>query len=261
MPSLYRIHERPGVESAERLLEQLESLGVPTPAAPELLSPSQAAEVVAEASKLVADHVRRTGRGGAGLTSLVLRSLQQARYAPQNKGHAGLGLTHYCHFTSPIRRYPDLIAHRALLSVIAGEPAPRGGAMGEAGDWTSARERDAMLIERDADDITRCFLLERELAENGWEKDFRGEVIAVISAGAFVAFGDGYEGMVPVRKLAGTGDREWWELNEQGTILYAADSGRAIRIGDRMDVRVGRIDIPRGRTDLMPVQDDGVRGR
>ena len=125
--------------------------------------------------------------------------------------------------------------------------------MDEAGDWTSARERDAMVIERDADDITRCFLLERTLRENGWDQAFEGEVTAVIGAGVFVTFGDGYEGMVPVRKLgagSSTGARDWWELNEQGTILFASDSGATIRVGDPMSVRVSRVDVPRGRTDL-----------
>ena len=136
----------------------------------------------------------------------MLRALKQARYDPRNLGHTGLHSTAYCHFTSPIRRYPDLICHRALLSAIgAGEDAPRRSAMPEAGEWTSTRERDAMVIERDADDIARCFLLERELFERGRETEFDGEIVSLIGAGAFIEFGDGYEGMLPVRKL-GRGD-------------------------------------------------------
>ena len=247
IPALHRVHERPDGERAERLVEQLASLDVPTPPVPPAMTPQEAAEVVAECSRLVEQHVRRTGHGRAALTSLVLRALKQARYAPQSLGHAGLGLAHYCHFTSPIRRYPDLVCHRALLSAVGGgESEPRAGTLEEAGAWTSARERDAMSIERAADAVARCFLLERELFEGGFEQEFEGEVTGLIGAGAFVAFGAGHDGLLPVRRLRG----DWWELNEQGTILQGTETGRAIRLGDPISVRVRQVDPPRGRAEL-----------
>jgi ribonuclease R len=251
VPALFRVHERPDGSAAERLVAQLASLEVPTPPTPDSLTPQQAAEIVAQCSQLVEQHVQRTGRGMVGLNNLVLRSLKLARYDPHNLGHAGLGLTHYCHFTSPIRRYPDLVCHRALLAAVGGgEERPDASRIPAAAEWTSTRERDAMSIERAGDDIARCFLLERELFESGWDRDFEGEVTGVIGAGAFVAFGDGYEGMMPLRKLRG----EWWELNEEGTILHGTRSGAAIRVGDRVRVQVERIEAPRGRVDLLPVE-------
>jgi ribonuclease R len=304
VPCLYRVHERPEPARVLRLIAQLASLGVSTPAVPDTISPSQAAELMGEVSQRVQLHVqgalRRAGAAGGGkpasdgaqaasggarvgpwggriaLSSLVLRSLRQACYSPKNTGHAGLHSACYCHFTSPIRRYPDLVCHRALVSTLGGEePAPRAGEMAELGEWASEREREAMKIERGGDDLARCFALEQALYEDGWEQMFVGEVTGLISAGAFVAFGgvglaggaaaaevgvDGrpgplYEGMLPVRRMRGGGEgRDWWELNEQETILRGERSGATLRLGDAIEVRVARVDTVRGRVDLVPAE-------
>jgi ribonuclease R len=276
VPCLYRVHERPEPARVERLADQLATLEVPTPALPDHMSSTQAAELLGEISRRVEEHVRRTGHGRAALSSLVLRSLKQAYYSPRNVGHAGLRSPRYCHFTSPIRRYPDLVCHRALLSAVGGgEAAPRAGELVELGATCSEREREAMIVERDADDVARCFALERALYEHGHDQLFAGEITGLISAGAFIAFGldaearmdagagDGggdidrasFEGMLPVRLLRAPerdGAREWWELNEQGTILRGERTGAVLRLGDPVAVRVGRVDSIRGRVDLAP---------
>ena len=148
--------------------------------------------------------------------------------------------------------------------------------MAELGDWSSERERFAMSVERDADDVARCFALEQALYEDGWEQTFPGEVTGLISAGAFVAFGlEGdrrevgasgtaprqgaalpvYEGMLPVRRMSGPEGREWWEINEQSTILRGERTGTTLRLGDPLEVRVARVDTVRGRVDLIPSED------
>jgi ribonuclease R len=119
-----------------------------------------------------------------------------------------------------------------------------------AGEWCSLRERDAMVIERTGDSIARCFLLEADLFERGWHTEWEGEVVGLIGAGAFVAFGGGYEGMLPVRRLRG----DWWELGELETMLVGAQSGNALRLGDPVVVQVERVDTARGRVDLSPVE-------
>jgi ribonuclease R len=243
LPTLYRVHEQPEPARVDRLVAQLASLDVPTPPIPKLMSAAVAAERVGEISRAVDRHVRKTGHGRLALTSLVLRSLKQAYYSPRNLGHSGLRSTGYCHFTSPIRRYPDLVCHRALLAAIgAGEAAPSTGGLGELGEWTSQRERAAMEIERAADDVARCFGLVGEDRDREWD----GEIVGLIGPGAFVAFGGRYEGMLAVRRMRG----DWWELNEEGTILHGERRGGVLRLGDAVRVRVHAIDAPRGRVDL-----------
>jgi ribonuclease R len=252
LPTLYRVHERPEPARVQRLAEQLASLDIPTPPLREAMTPQQAADAVAEMARYVTQEVRRReGRGRFAFTSLVLRSLKQAYYSPRNLGHAGLRSNAYCHFTSPIRRYPDLVCHRTLLSAIgAGEDPPPASRLDAAAEWSSKRERDAMAIERAADSVARCFLMEAELFQRGWQTEWPGEVAGVIGAGAFVAFGDGHEGLLPVRRLR----HDWWELNELETMLIGADSGKRIRLGDQVTVQVEKVDAPRGRVDLSPVQ-------
>jgi ribonuclease R len=270
IPCLYRVHERPTIESVERLVDQLASLGVPTPPVPKQMSRAQASELMGEISRRVERHIRAVAArahkkdptaapsGGRGaLTSLVLRALQQAYYSPKNLGHSGLGSACYCHFTSPIRRYPDLVCHRALLSsIVHSERAPRGGELPDLAVSTSEREREAMKIERHGDDIAAGFALEQVLFAGGPEQTFAGEVVGLISAGAFIAFGppggEGippYEGMLPVRRMS-SGERDWWELNQQGTILHAQRSGETLRLGDPIAVVVKRVDAAQGRVDL-----------
>jgi ribonuclease R len=256
VPTIYRVHPQPDPIRIERLIAQLHELEIPTPPLRGTPAPSEAAELAAEASRLVAKEARRRGHGRAAYTTLVLRSLKQAVYSERHSGHAGLGSAAYCHFTSPIRRYPDLIVHRALLATLGeGEPAPSAAEAREAAWHCSERERESMRIERRADDICAAFLLERELRERRPETVFEGEVSGLIRAGAFVGFGgelgDVYEGFLPARRIGGA---ERFELNESETALVGQDSARKLRLGDPVSIRVSGVEAARGRADLEPVE-------
>ncbi|MCW2988779.1 MAG: ribonuclease [Solirubrobacterales bacterium] len=251
VPAIYRVHAQPDPTRIERLVEQLAALGIPTPPLGQGLSAQQAGQIAAEASRLVGREAARRGHGRTAYTSLVLRSLKQATYSERNSGHAGLGSEAYTHFTSPIRRYPDLLVHRALLAALGeGEEAPRLAEARDVAAHCSAQERESAKIEHAADDVCAAYLLERELGERGPDAEFEGEVSGVIRAGAFVSFGgelgDVYEGMRPARRLPGGR----YELDRAEVALVNRGSKASLRLGDPVKLKVTDVDPQRGRVDL-----------
>jgi ribonuclease R len=245
-PALYRVHERPDPLAIELLLKKLADLGVPTPPAPKQLSPEAAATVVAEVSERVADYVERSGRGREAFPSLVLRSLKQARYDPANLGHSGLASRAYCHFTSPIRRYPDLVVHRALLRELGLSDDPPAADLEGLAEHTSAREREAAQVEHLADDLCLSWLLEATLYERGWDDPFEGEIVGMIASGLFIRFGEVFEGYLPARRLAG----DYFELNDLGTAMAGRRGGGTYRLGDQIRVLVEKIEKAEGKVEL-----------
>ena len=253
LPGIFRVHDDPDESAIERLYEQLEALGVATPPlADGPLGPRQRrAAAVAAAQAL-----RRGGHGGAGdraLAVLVLRALKQARYAVDASSHSGLASDAYLHFTSPIRRYPDLLAHRALLATIGADgPSPSAQQLSEAAFEASEREREIIEIERRATRICAALLLRRQLAEGAISDIHEGEVVGVVGGGVFVAFGDAFEGFLPARTI---GD-EYFSADPLEIALVGQRTGARLALGDRVDVRVVDVDHLRHRVDLEPA--DGV---
>ena len=199
-------------------------------------------------SARVGEYAKQSGRGAEAFPSLVLRALKQARYDPRNLGHSGLASRAYCHFTSPIRRYPDIVCHRALLRELGLADDPLPEALDDAAEWASGREREAAQAEHAADAICLAWLLDRRLFELGWEADFDGEVTGAIGSGLFVRFDGVFEGYLPARRLAD----DYYELDRLGTALVGRRSGRRFRLGDGIAVRVERIDRVEGKVELSP---------
>ncbi len=257
--TLFRVHEPPEPQSIARLVAVLADLDVPTPPVPDLdtISAREAARLAGEISERVADYVEKSGRGGAAFPPLVLRALKQARYDPANLGHSGLASPAYCHFTSPIRRYPDLVCHRALLRELG--VSDEGAALDDLGalaEHTSAREREAADVEYAADAICLAWLLERVLFERGWEHRFDGEVTGVIASGFFVRFDEVFEGYVPARSLRD----DYYELTTLGTALQGRRGGRVFRLGDEIGVRVEKVERSDGKVELSRCQGGNPAG-
>jgi ribonuclease R len=248
--ALYRVHEPPEPQSIMRLIAVLADLQVPTPPAPdeERLTGDAAALLAGAISDHVTAYTAGSGRGVEAFPSLVLRALKQARYDPRNLGHSGLASRAYCHFTSPIRRYPDLVVHRALLRELGAADDPLPGDLPELAAHCSARERAAADVEHAADDICLAWLLDRTLFESGWEQTFDGEIIGLIGSGLFARFGGVFEGFLPARLIGS----DYFELNALGTALEGRRSGRRYRLGDPIAVRVESIDRPSGKVSLRP---------
>jgi len=246
--ALFRVHERPDPQAIALLFARLADLEVPTPPVPadEALSPAAAARLAGAASEAVTDYVTRSRRGRDAFPALVLRSLKQARYDPRNLGHSGLASPAYCHFTSPIRRYPDLVVHRALLHELGAADDPAPDDLAELAEHTSAREREAAEVEYFADELCLAWLLEAELFERGWDSSYGGEIVGVIGSGVFVRFGEVFEGLLPARRLPG----DYFELNPLATALVGRRSGRRYRLGDPIEVRVDEIRRSEGKVAL-----------
>jgi ribonuclease R len=244
--ALYRVHERPDPQAVSLLVAKLADLDVPTPPVPERLAAGDAARAAAEVRERVIAYVEQSGRGREAFPALVLRSLKQARYDPRNLGHSGLASPAYCHFTSPIRRYPDLVVHRALLRELGVSDEPLPEHLGDMAEHTSAREREATELEYLADDICLAWLLDRALFERGWDETWPGEITGVIPSGLFVRFGDVFEGFLPARRLHG----DYFELNALGTALAGRRGGGVFRLGDEISVRIEEIRRWEGKVEL-----------
>ncbi len=238
-PTLYRAHEKPDVGRVLRSAELLAGLGYEIPEPFDQIQPAHLAALV-EAAK---------GRPEEPFVArVVLRTMALARYDEHCLGHFGLALRNYLHFTSPIRRYPDLVAHRALrrlrhnLRGSAGERDERAARLADSARECSRLERDAESAERESIAWKKAVYMSTRLGD-----EFPGTVVDVSRNGLLIAVEDPYiEGMVPIARLGG----EFWKHDAKRHLIRGADSGATFKLGQRIVVFVDRVDALRHLIDF-----------
>ena len=238
IPVLYRSHERPPADKMADLHEFLALHGLNLGGGSEP-QPAHYAKLM----KAIANRPDRLR-----IETMLLRSLAQAVYTPDSTAHFGLALTHYAHFTSPIRRYPDLLVHRALKHLFTGKPVSEF-AYGE--DDMESMGRRCSMTERRADDATRevADALKAEYMSNHVGEEFAGVVTGVTGFGLFVQLEDLYiEGLVHVTALSS----DYYEFDPATQRLNGARSGVGYAVGDRLRVKVVRVSIEERKIDLVP---------
>ncbi len=239
-PVLYRIHQGPTPEKLEALREFMKEFGLDLTGGDE----PQAADY----SKLLK---RIKGRPDAGLLQTVmLRSLRQAKYEPENIGHFGLGYDAYTHFTSPIRRYPDLLVHRAIKAVLQRKQYKPAQKWAELGLHCSMTERRADDATRDVEAWLKCFYMRDHLGSV-----FIGTVSSVTSFGMFVSLDDLYvEGLVHISELG----KDYFHFDATKHHLLGERTGQSYRLGDRVQVRVVKVDMESTKVDFVLHEDEAV---
>ena len=238
---LYRVHDRPDEDRMQKFSDLMSRLGYRFPV-PKNVRPIDLArflERVKDAPE--ADFINE----------LMLRSMKKALYQRENIGHFGLAFTHYTHFTSPIRRYPDLLVHRLLRKLKRGHyPVPfakrAGSVIDTVGNHCSETERTAEAAEREAIRIKQVAYMARHVGD-----EFDGVISGVIGHGFFVRLDRlGVEGMVRVSAI----DDDYYRFDEKHYRLVGRRRNRVFQLGDRVRVGVLKVDQELREIDLFPVR-------
>jgi len=243
MPCMYRIHDEPAMEKLEALREFLGSLNIKLPKG-QVLKPAAFNHILGNVP----------GTPHAQLVSeVILRSQAQAIYSPDNLGHFGLALRRYAHFTSPIRRYADLLVHRALvhgLNLGDGGLEPDHKDFEEMGEHISITERRAQVAEREVVDRYTALYLADHVGDA-----FTGRISGVTRFGLFVTLDEsGGDGLVPISSLPG----DWYEHDEAGHRLVSNSGKRQYRLGDVVEVQLAEANPITGSMVLKIMEDGAV---
>ena len=235
IPALYRVHEKPEGDSLTRLNNVLGVFGHKIQE--NRVNPQSFQKILAEIK----------GSPGENTISLMLlRSMKHARYTNQALGHFGLASKYYCHFTSPIRRYPDLIVHRVLSLLLAGDMSDKKRAqldkrMGLYGDHSTMMEIKAEEAERDLVDIKKCQYMQQFVGE-----EFTGRISSVLSFGFFVELPNTVEGLVHISSISD----DYYEFNDRNYTLTGTHTNRKYSIGDEVRVLLVKVDVDAVKIDF-----------
>ena len=238
---LFRVHARPDPDRFDELRQYLVSLGLKVPH-PDHVTPKQFNGLLSQVA----------GREDSSAISMqMLRALQHAEYTPENIGHFGLALDAYAHFTSPIRRYPDLLVHRAIKHIVrGGKPGKyryKKDEMERLGAITSHHERRAEDATRDVEAWLKCQYMQDHLGDQ-----FHGVVTSVTRFGLFVQLTDLLiDGLIHVTSLP----NDYYHYDPGTQQLVGERSGQAFGLGQTVEVRVARVDMETRRIDFRPVWD------
>ncbi|STQ90910.1 RNAse R [Iodobacter fluviatilis] len=239
---VYRVHEGPTPEKLENLRTYIKSVGLTLDGEEDPTAGDYA--VLLEKIKLRED--------APLLQTMLLRSLSQAVYSPDNKGHFGLSYDAYTHFTSPIRRYPDLLVHRAIKAILAGKkytPAMKWEALGTQCSMTERRADDAS---RDVQNWLKCYYMQDKVGE-----EFEGVISAVTGFGIFVLLDNVFvEGLVHISEL-GT---DYFHFDEVRKELKGERTGQVYRITGRVKIKVARVSLETSKIDFMLVEEKPMWG-
>jgi len=235
-PVLYRVHDVPSEEKVSALRAFLAELGLQLPGG-EIPKPRDYAALL--------EKIR--GRPDFSLLQTVLlRSLKQAMYTPENVGHFGLAYEAYVHFTSPIRRYPDLLVHRAIKALLAGKRYDGGLDWQALGRHCSETERRADDASRDVESWLKCYYMREHVGET-----FGGTITGVVPFGLFVTLDDYFvDGLVHISELG----RDYFQYDGARHLLYGERTKKRFRLADRMSVQLVRVDVDQRKIDLVPAQ-------
>ena len=232
LPLLYRVHERPDPEKLDTLKSFLDGIGVDTRPIRHQAAPGDI--------RAVLERTRETPEFSV-VSMLALRSMQKARYDVSPLGHYGLAMEDYCHFTSPIRRYPDLVVSRALTAALKGEkPRLHGDALADAAMRSSDCERAAVDAERAADKLMMARFMHGHVGEL-----FDGVVSGVSEWGVYVALSNGAEGFMHVRSMD-----DWFDFDERRMTLRGERTGYIFSLGQVLSVRVESVELESSSIDL-----------